>query len=100
MPLNTNTFPETALCANLDRRDGRLRFAGQDTLSLAEAYGTPLYLMDEDRIRHNCRLYTESFQKCFPAGSLVLYASKAASFRQMCRIVGSEGLGLDVVSSG
>ena len=93
-------YPETALCTNLDRRDGRLRFAGQDTLALARQYGTPLYLMDEDRIRYNCRLYTQAFQDCFPAGSRVLYASKAASFKGMCRIVGEEGLGLDVVSSG
>ena len=96
----TASYPETALCSNLDRRDGRLRFAGQDTLTLAQTYGTPLYLMDEDRIRHNCRLYRDAFEACFPAGSRVLYASKAASFRQMCRIVVSEGLGLDVVSSG
>ena len=94
------TYPETALCANMDRLEGRLRFAGQDTLALAKAYGTPLYLMDEDRIRYNCSLYREAFAKCFPACSLVLYASKAASFRQMCRIVQGEGLGLDVVSSG
>ena len=93
-------YPETALCANLDRRDGRLRFAGQDTLALARQYGTPLYLMDEDRIRHNCRLYTEAFAQRLPTGSRVLYASKAAAFRQMCRIVEEEGLGLDVVSSG
>ena len=100
-PLSSNPpFPETALCPNMTRRDGRLRFADQDTLALAEAYGTPLYRMDEDRIRHNCRLYTEAFARCFPAGSQVLYASKAASFRQMCRIVQQEGLGLDVVSSG
>ena len=92
--------PETDLCANLSRKDGRLRFAGQDTIDLARTYGTPLYLMDEDRIRYNCRLYTEAFQEYFPAGSRVLYASKAAAFRQMCRIVGEEGLGLDVVSPG
>ena len=93
-------FPETALCANMDRQEGRLRFAGQDTLALARQYGTPLYLMDEDRVRYNCRLYTKAFGEHLPAGSQVLYASKAASFRQMCRIVESEGLGLDVVSSG
>ena len=97
---NAPTRPETALCANLDRQDGRLRFAGQDTLSLARAYGTPLYLMDEDRVRYNCRLYTDAFRACFPAGSRVLYAGKAASFKAMCRIVGEEGLGLDAVSSG
>ena len=93
-------FPETALCANMDRQEGRLRFAGQDTLALARQYGTPLYLMDEDRVRHNCRLYMKAFEEHLPAGSQVLYASKAASFKGMCRIVESEGLGLDVVSSG
>ena len=92
--------PETALCSNLDRKDGHLRFAGQDTLKLAQTYGTPLYLLDEDRIRHNCRLYRDAFAECLPQGSMVLYASKAAAFRQMCRIVGEEGLGLDVVSPG
>ena len=100
IPQTTPLRPETALCSNLDRRDGHLRFAGQDTVELAKMYGTPLYLMDEDRIRYNCRLYREAFSKCFPEGSQVLYASKAAAFRQMCRIVGDEGLGLDVVSPG
>ena len=99
-PTNHIPCPETDLCANLDRKDGRLRFAGQDTIALARTYGTPLYLMDEDRIRHNCRLYTQAFQRCFPGGSRVLYASKAAAFRQMCRIVREEGLGLDAVSPG
>lgn len=94
------THQQIALCPNLERREGRLQFAGQDTVALAQTYGTPLYLMDEDRIRHNCRLYRESFSDCFPEGSRVLYASKAASFRQMCRIVAEEGMGLDVVSSG
>ncbi len=100
MTTPTTPYEETALCANLGRRDGRLLFAGQDTVELARQYGTPLYLMDEDRIRYNCRLYTQAFNRCLPAGSRVLYASKAAAFRQMCRIVGEEGLGLDVVSSG
>ena len=99
-PLNDAPFPETALCSNLSRRDGRLQFAGQDALGLAKTYGTPLYLMDEDRIRYNCRLYTGAFAACFPAGSRVLYASKAASFRQMYRIVEEEGMDVDVVSPG
>ena len=92
---------ERFICGNLgtDAR-GRLTFAGQDTAALAAQYGTPLYLMDEDRIRRNCRVYTASFAAHFPAGSRVLYASKACSFREMYRIVQQEGLGVDVVSSG
>ena len=30
---------------------GRLTFAGMDTVDLAKKYKTPLYLMDEDKIR-------------------------------------------------
>ena len=46
------------ICDNLTVSNGRLLFAGQDTVELARQYGTPLYLMDEDRIRANCRVYT------------------------------------------
>ena len=89
------------ICDNLSVGvNGHLCFAGQDTETLADKYGTPLYLMDEDRIRYNCRVYTEAFQRLFPAGSRVLYASKAAAFKQMYRIVQDEGLGVDVVSVG
>ena len=67
-------------------RDGSLLFAGQSVPKLAEQYGTPLYLMDEGRIRHNCRLYTHTFRECFGEAALPLYAGKAASFRQMYRL--------------
>ena len=35
--------------------NGHLYFGGQDTVALAKEYGTPLYLMDEVRIRENMR---------------------------------------------
>ena len=79
---------------------GRLCFAGQDVTELAREYGTPLYLFDEDRIRHNCRVYTQAFRECFPEGSGVLYASKACCFKRMLAIVSEEGLGTDVISPG
>ena len=89
------------VCENISvNREGHLTFAGQDTVVLAQQYGTPLYLMDEERIRHNCRVYTGAFRKCFGAGSLSLYASKACSFKQIYRIVQEEGMGIDVVSCG
>lgn len=79
---------------------GHLSFAGQDTVSLAAAYGTPVYLMDEDRIRHNCRLYREAMAKHFGEDSFPLYASKANSFTDIYRIIAQEQLGVDVVSCG
>lgn len=88
------------LCDNMTVRDGRLYFAGQDTTALARQYGTPLYLMDEDRIRENCRRYTAAFRRHFGPGSRPLYAGKASSFKRIYEIMGEEGMGIDVVSAG
>ena len=80
--------------------EGVLTIAGQEVTRLAAEYGTPLYLMDEQRIRSNCRMYLKVFRENFPEDSLPLYASKAASFKQIYRIMAEEGMGVDVVSSG
>ncbi len=80
--------------------EGHLTFAGHEVTALAARYGTPLYLMDEARVRANCRMYLRAFRENFPEGSLPLYASKAASFKQIYRIMAQEGMGVDVVSSG
>ena len=89
------------LCDNITRAaDGALLFAGQDVNALADRWGTPLYLMDEDRIRLNCRMYRGAFRASFGEDALPLYAGKAASFRQMYRIMAEEGLGVDAVSPG
>ena len=53
---------KTILSDNITRNDdGSLSFAGFSVPALADEYGTPLYLMDEQRIRNNCRMYTRTF---------------------------------------
>lgn len=88
------------LSDNIMARRGTLYFAGHSTVQLAQKYGTPLYLMDEMRIRDNCRMYLNAFRKHFGEHAMPLYASKAASFKRMYEIIRSEGLGVDVVSAG
>lgn len=89
------------ICDNISVSSlGHLCFAGRDTGELAAKYGTPLYLMDEGKIREKCRKYVNSMAECLPEGSLALYASKAASFKRMYEIILEEGMGADVVSSG
>ena len=85
---------------NLDTTGGRLIFAGADTVALAEKYGTPLYLMDEEKIRANCRAYRTALDACVCPGSSAIYASKACSFAGIYKIIAEEGLGADVVSAG
>lgn len=79
---------------------GHLEIAGHDTVSLAEKYGTALYVIDEDRLRDNCRLYVNSMKECFGNGAMPLYASKALCFTGIYRIVAECGMGTDIVSSG
>ncbi len=89
------------ICDNISvNREGHLCFAGHDTEVLAKKYGTPLYLMDEDKIREKCRKYAQAMKKYLPKGSHPLYASKAASFKRIYSIIKEEGVGADVVSSG
>ena len=88
------------ICDNLTVKDGVLYFAGQNTVELAKKYGTPLYLLDEDKIREKCRIYKHAFEKHFGPGSQPLYASKANCFKRIYEIMTEEKMGIDVVSSG
>lgn len=79
---------------------GHLTVCGADTVALAEKYGTPLYILDEDKVRAQCRIYRSAFEKYFPAGSAPFFASKALSYVGIYRIIADEGLGTDIVSPG
>ena len=80
--------------------NGHLAIGGVDTIELAEKYGTPLYVVDEDLVREHCRRFKDSMDKFYGGAGLVCYASKAFCCKAMCRIIKEEGLGLDVVSGG
>lgn len=79
--------------------DGHLVISGCDTVELARQYGTPLYVIDEDYLRQNCKKFREAMDKYFPNGR-VMYASKALNTKAILKIVDSEGLGVDTVSGG
>lgn len=89
------------ICDNIKvSQAGHLLFAGQDTVALAAQYGTPLYLMDEAKIRESCRIYKDAFAKHFGDNARPLYASKANCFKRIYEIMAEEDMGIDVVSSG
>jgi diaminopimelate decarboxylase len=74
-------------------------FAGYDTVELVKKYGTPLYVLSEERIREKCREIRVDFLEKYK-NVRAAYASKAFLTMTMCKIIESEGLGLDVVSGG
>lgn len=91
----------TMLYDNLDvNAQGHLSIAGIDACDLAKEFGTPLYVLDEDRVRKNCRTYVEAMNAYLPSGSQPLYAGKALCFKGIYPVIQSEGLGADVVSTG
>lgn len=79
---------------------GHLTIGGLDTVELAAQYGTPAYIIDEDMVRENCRIYRSAMAKYFGGNSRPLYASKALSCTGMYHLVREEGLGIDCVSGG
>lgn len=88
------------ICENISVKGNNLNFADFDVTELAKKYGTPLYLMDENRIRKNCRTYLKAMNEFFGEGSKPLFASKACCFKRIYEIMKEEGMSIDLVSPG
>jgi len=88
-------LPLTAKTAENDH----LEISGIDFKELADKYSTPLYVIDIETVKKQCRLYRQSFN----FGSIetkIIYASKAFNCIAMCELVKNEGLGVDVSTGG
>ena len=79
---------------------GRLEIGGSDAGELAEKFGTPLYVFDEEHIRNMMRTYKNTIDSFYGGNGLVLYASKAFSCEAIYAIANQEHIGVDVVSGG
>ena len=89
-PLERHLLPRSAF---VDEK-GHLHVAGIDVLELAQEFGTPLFVYDEDHLRHACREAVAAW------GEGVAYATKAFLCRSMARLAHEEGMQLDVASGG
>lgn len=77
---------------------GNIEIGGCDVVALAEKYGTPLYVLDEQTVRSICKDYKKAFDK-YPK-TRMMYASKAMCTEAVAKILDSEGFGFDTVSAG
>ena len=92
--VNQSIMPYTATI----NAANHFEIGGCDCVDLADKYGTPLYVMDEETLRKMAKQYNEAFssyKKFHP-----LYASKALMTKAIAKIMDSEGFGFDVVSGG
>jgi diaminopimelate decarboxylase len=80
---------------NVSKVDGVVTVAGESVTELAQEFGTPLYVVDEDDFRSRARAFRDAF-----AGCDVYYAAKAFLCVATARWVQEEGLNLDVCSGG
>ncbi len=91
----SKVFPDTTQV----NAQGHLAIGGCDALELADRFGTPLYVFDEETLRNRCREFIREFRSRHPETS-VIYACKAFINPVLAGIFMEEGLGLDVVSGG
>jgi diaminopimelate decarboxylase len=78
---------------------GRLSIGGCDAVELAERFGTPLYVYDEDALWSACRALAAAMA-AGPAGSRGLYAVKAFPAVAMARVALESGLGILASTAG
>ncbi|GGP50920.1 diaminopimelate decarboxylase [Streptomyces abikoensis] len=76
--------------------DGVVTVGGMDVKRLAEEFGTPAYVLDEDDFRARCRAWRDAFGP----DADVFYAGKAFLSRAVVRWLHEENLNLDVCSGG
>ena len=79
--------------------NGQLTIGGTSAVTLANTYGTPLYVYDTALIKKRARAFMQTFENA-GAKAQVAYASKAFSSIAMYQLAAKEGLSLDVVSGG
>ncbi|HSC49172.1 MAG TPA: diaminopimelate decarboxylase [Gaiellaceae bacterium] len=83
-------FPDTASV-----RDGELVVGGVGASALAERFGTPLVVYDEQTLLANARAYREAAPE-----ALLLYSLKAFPNLAILRLLAAEGYGADVSTLG
>ncbi|MGP6173465.1 diaminopimelate decarboxylase [Corynebacterium sp. A21] len=94
---NFNEVPAHVWPRNsLRQEDGVITIAGVPLPEIAEEYGTPVFVVDEDDFRSRC----QDMAKAFGGGDNVHYASKAFLNKTIARWVDEEGLSLDIASLG
>ena len=89
-PISWGLLPDSsALTA-----DGHLSLGGIDLLEIAEQFGTPVFVYDEDHLRARCREAVAAF------GPGVAYATKALLCKAMAVLALEENMALDVSTGG
>ena len=80
---------------HLEVSNDHLTIGGCDSVDLVKQYGSPLFVINENRIRDNLKRYRDAF----PDADMY-YAAKANGNLAIMRVLALEGAGADVFSGG
>ena len=83
---------------DFEGKDGVMQFGGMSTVEIAERFGTPVYVTDEQIVRENYRRVYEAFSRFMDTE--IHYACKANTNLAILRILEQEGSCIDAVSIG
>ena len=104
LPADANALPSSVWSHNSRRTEtGGIEIAGVAATEIAERFGTPVYVVDENDVRSRARHIRESFEREFGrvgSGVKVYYAGKAFLSTQVADWMISDGLNIDVCSGG
>ncbi|GAB2801188.1 diaminopimelate decarboxylase [Streptomyces daliensis] len=96
-PTDLNSLDPRVWASTVRRTpEGTVTVGGMSVAALAEEFGTPAYVLDEDDFRARCRAWRDAFGP----DADVFYAGKAFLCRAVVRWLTEEGLNLDVCSGG
>ncbi len=90
------TFP---IEGHLEERNGGLYIGSQSAQKIAEKFGTPVYVTNEQRVRDNYRRLKSALDRQYPKNK-IFYACKANTNISILRILLREGASIDAVSAG
>ena len=79
--------------------EGQLVIAGKSASDLAREYGTPLFALDEDDFKKRAIAFRHAMKNSFDS-SIVYYASKAFTCKEVVRWIDELGMGIDVATGG
>ena len=89
-PLPWGLLPDTSELGE----SGSLVIGGCDVLDVADEFGTPVFIYDEEHLRRRCREAVSLF------GRRATYATKAFLCMAMAKLAHEEGMSLDVATGG
>jgi diaminopimelate decarboxylase len=79
--------------------NNELLIGGCSASDLASTFGTPALIIDETALRDRARRYQAGLQDRWP-NSEVVWASKSLPLTSVFRVIGEEGLGVDIAGGG